>query len=115
MPRGSSPGEPAKGQPEAGPAGQLAIRLDKWLWQARFFKSRSLAAKAVEAGMRINGARVSKPALTLRPGDVVTFTQAREVRVVRMLAPGTRRGPASEARGLYEDLSPPRAGAAEAE
>lgn len=59
--------------------------------------------------MRINGQRVSKPSASLRPGDVVTFAQARLVRVVRVLAPGVRRGPASEARSLYEDLSPPAA------
>lgn len=89
--------------PDPGP-----IRLDKWLWHARFFKSRSLAAQAVGGGrMRLNAQPVAKPAAQLRPGDVLTFVQGERVRVVRMLAPGSRRGPAPEARGLYEDLSPP--------
>lgn len=84
------------------------IRLDKWLWQARFFKSRSLAAGLVSAGkVRVDGHPVSKPALSVGPGKVLTFTQARRVRVVKILACGTRRGPAPEAQALYEDLSPP--------
>ncbi|HHX88885.1 MAG TPA: RNA-binding S4 domain-containing protein [Paracoccus sp.] len=88
--------------PDPGP-----IRLDKWLWHARFFKSRSLAAQAVGGGrMRLNSQHVAKPAALLRPGDVLTFVQGERVRVVRMLAPGQRRGPAPEAQALYEDLSP---------
>ena len=82
------------------------IRLDKWLWQARFFKTRTLAADLVRGGrVRVNGARVSKPAQQVGPGDVLTFPQGRQVRVVRVTAPGERRGPASEAQTLYEDLT----------
>lgn len=81
------------------------IRIDKWLWQARFFKTRSLAAGVVSSGhLRLNGARMAKPGHDLRPGDVLTFPQAGHIRVVRVLAPGTRRGPAEEARTLYADL-----------
>lgn len=70
------------------------LRLDKWLWQARFFKTRSLAARQVSDGhVRINGTRTVKPAQTVSPGDVLTFPQARVVRVVRIVALGTRRGP----------------------
>lgn len=84
------------------------IRLDKWLWQARFFKTRGLSAKLVAGGhVRVNGMKVSKPAHAVGPGDVLTFPRARVVRVVRILAPGARRGPASEARTLYDDLDPP--------
>ena len=84
------------------------IRLDKWLWQARFFKTRSLSAKTVSAGnVRVNSLKVAKPAYGVGEGDVLTFPQARRVRVVRILACGTRRGPAPEAQALYEDLSPP--------
>lgn len=83
------------------------IRLDKWLWHARFFRSRSLAAAACGGRMRLNGQPVAKPAQPVRPGDVLTFVQADRVRVVRVLAPGTRRGPAPEAQALYDDLSPP--------
>lgn len=83
------------------------IRLDKWLWQARFFKSRALAAGVVKSGhLRVNGARAAKPSRTIRPGDVLTFRQARRVRIVRVIAPGTRRGPAPEAQTLYDDLTP---------
>ena len=83
------------------------LRLDKWLWQARFFKTRSLAAREVSAGhVRINGDKTDKPARVVGPGDVLTFAQARRVRVVRIEALGTRRGPASEAQTLYTDLSP---------
>ncbi len=84
------------------------LRLDKWLWYARFFKTRTLAAKLVSGGhVRVNGTRAQKPAQNLSPGDVLTFVQARQVRVVRVLALGTRRGPADEARALYQDMTPP--------
>lgn len=84
------------------------IRVDKWLWYARFFKSRGLAADAVTGGsVRVNGLRAGKPAQTVRPGDVLTFAQGKQIRVVRIEAPGTRRGPAPEAQALYTDLSPP--------
>ena len=82
------------------------LRLDKWLWQARFFKTRPLAAQVVQKGrIRINQVRVSKPHYRLRPGDVLTFPQGKVIRVVRVLALGTRRGPAPEAQTLYEDLA----------
>ena len=84
------------------------IRLDKWLWHARFFKTRSLAARVVASGaVRLNGNRVGKPAALVRPGDALTFPQGDRIRVVVILAPGTRRGPAPEAQALYEDRSPP--------
>jgi ribosome-associated heat shock protein Hsp15 len=85
-----------------------SIRLDKWLWQARFCKSRTLAAALVTEGrVRVNSERVTKPARAIGPGDVLTFPQGGAIRVVRVLAAGDRRGPASEAQGLYEDLSAP--------
>lgn len=84
------------------------IRLDKWLWQARFLKSRSLAAALVASGkLRVDATPVSKPSRTVGPGAVLTFPLGDRVRVVRILACGTRRGPAPEARALYDDLSPP--------
>ena len=91
------------------PLGEGPIRLDKWLWHARFFKSRSLAAEACGGPIRLNGQPVAKPSQSVKAGDVVTFVQGRQVRVVKMLAPGLRRGPAPEAQALYEDLSPPPA------
>ncbi|MCT4559611.1 MAG: RNA-binding S4 domain-containing protein [Pelagimonas sp.] len=84
------------------------LRIDKWLWHARFFKTRSLSAKQVSGGhCRVNGTPVAKPAYMVSPGDVLTFPQARDVRVIKIVALGDRRGPASEAQGLYEDLVPP--------
>ncbi|MEO1492539.1 MAG: RNA-binding S4 domain-containing protein [Pseudomonadota bacterium] len=86
------------------------IRLDKWLWYARFFKSRGLAADIVGGGhVRVNGDRVSKPSHAVRPGDVVTFPKLRDIRVIQIDAIGTRRGPAIEAQTLYTDLAPPEA------
>ncbi len=83
------------------------IRLDKWLWHARFFKSRSLAAGVVTGGkVRVDSQPVSKPARAVGPGDVLTFIQARETRVVKIMACGERRGPAPEAQALYEELTP---------
>jgi ribosome-associated heat shock protein Hsp15 len=83
-------------------------RLDKWLWHARFFKTRSLASKKVGEGkIRVNQQPVTKPAFTVSPDDVLTFSQGDRVRVVRVRAIATRRGPAPEAQALYEDLSPP--------
>jgi ribosome-associated heat shock protein Hsp15 len=83
------------------------LRLDKWLWYARFFKTRSLAARACAAGrMRINREVVSKSHATVKPGDVVTFPLGPLIRVIEIIALGMRRGPASEAQALYNDLAP---------
>lgn len=93
------------GQPDPG-AGRL--RADKWLWFARFFKTRSLAAKLCNGGVvRCSGTVVTKAHFPVKPGDVLTFPQGRHIRVVKVKALGARRGPAEEARTLYEDLSPP--------
>lgn len=87
-------------------------RVDKWLFFARVVKSRSLAAKLAQASrVRINGEKTDQAADIVRPGDTLTITLDRRILVYRVLAPGTRRGPAEEARKLYEDLSPPPAAA----
>ena len=84
------------------------LRLDKWLWQARFFKTRALAATLADRRkIRVNSTVVTKPHYRVRPGDVLTFPQGKAVRVVRVVDLGDRRGPASEARALYEDLEEP--------
>lgn len=84
------------------------LRLDKWLWYARFFKSRTLAATLCNAGrVRVDGQIVSKAHHKLRPGEVLTFPQGQQIRIVKVVALGTRRGPAVEAQTLYEDLKPP--------
>jgi ribosome-associated heat shock protein Hsp15 len=86
-----------------------ALRLDKWLWQARFFKSRSIAARyCAEGRLRVNGERVAKAHYLVRQGDVLTFPLGSHVRIVRIVELGRRRGPASEARTLYDDLDPPQ-------
>jgi ribosome-associated heat shock protein Hsp15 len=87
-----------------------ALRLDKWLWYARFCKSRSLAQKLCAAQkVRINRIVAAKAAAVVRPGDVLTFPQGSAIRVVKVLALGARRGPPMEARLLYEDLAPAEA------
>lgn len=91
-------------------AGAGDIRIDKWLWHARFFRARSAAAAAVTAGqVRVNGQRVTRPGRAVRPGDTLTFAQGSRVRLIRVLAPGLRRGPAAEAQALYADLDAPPA------
>lgn len=83
-------------------------RLDKWLWQARFFKSRTLAAKAVAARrVRVNQEVITKTHHKVREGDVLTFPQGGTVRVVRVRDFAASRGPAAVARGLYDDLNAP--------
>ncbi len=85
------------------------LRLDKWLWYARFFKSRSLATQLCSAGkLRIGGRIIDKPHHKVRIDDVLTFPQGRHIRVIKVLALASRRGPAPEAQALYEDLKPPQ-------
>ncbi len=84
-----------------------SIRIDKWLWHARFFKTRTLAASVVSGGkVRVDGTPVSKISRAVGPGMVLTFVKEGDVKVVKILACGERRGPAPEAQNLYEDLSP---------
>ena len=83
-------------------------RIDKWLFYARAVKSRSLAAKLVTAGrVRINRDKAAQPSDLVGPGDVLTITLDRTVHVWKVIGAGMRRGPAEEARRLYQDLSPP--------
>ena len=86
-------------------AAQPKLRLDKWLWQARFFKGRGDAADMVAEGyLRLNGTHCTKAGHAVAVGDILTFPQGKQIKVVRVLALGYRRGPASEAQALYEDL-----------
>lgn len=83
-------------------------RLDKWLWFARVAKSRTLSATLVTEGkVRVNGAKVAKPAHTVKLGDTVTIVMRQRMRVLRVLGMAQRRGSAEVAAGLFEDLSPP--------
>lgn len=93
------------GKPD--PAAAQRLRLDKWLWQARFFRSRSIAAEVIAEGhVRVNGTRISRPGRDVGAGDTLTFPQGNRIRVIRVLALGIRRGPATEAQELYLDLDP---------
>lgn len=94
-------------RPERNAADEAPARLDRWLWFARFFKSRSRATAFCETGrIRLNGTPIAKPHHSLRPGDVLTFALGPRVRVIRVVSSALRRGPAPEARRLYEDLTP---------
>jgi len=88
-------------------------RIDRWLWYARFFKTRTLAAKFVTDGrIRItrnnDTFRADKPSFLVRSADTLVFTRNDHLRIIDVLAFAERRGPASEAKMLYEDQSPPR-------
>lgn len=88
--------------------GDEKTRLDKWLWAARFYKTRALAAEAVTGGkVHLNGAR-TKPAKSLRVGDELTITQPPYERVVIVKGLSARRGPAREAALLYEETEESR-------
>src|SRR5688500_4058326 len=83
-------------------------RLDRWLFFSRAVKSRSLAQKFIETGaVRVNSERTVASDRRVGAGDVLTMTLHHQLKVWRVLDPGTRRGPAPEAATLYEDLSPP--------
>ena len=78
-------------------------RLDKWLFHARFYRTRPLAQAAAAKGkVRLNGRRVEKPAQAVKPGDVLTLPRSGEILAVRVLALAERRGSASQAQALYE-------------
>ena len=78
------------------------IRIDKWLWHARFYRSRAQAQQAAASGLlRLNGLRVEKASAGVRPGDILTLPRGREVFAVRIEAVALRRGPSAEARTLY--------------
>jgi ribosome-associated heat shock protein Hsp15 len=84
------------------------LRLDKWLWFARFAKTRSLAAKlCAGGGVTVGEAVVLKPGHFVRVGDALVVRQGRVLRRVSVLALGTRRGPPAEARSLYAEPEPP--------
>jgi ribosome-associated heat shock protein Hsp15 len=85
-------------------------RIDKWLFFARVVKSRSLAQKlAISGAVRVNREKIASASRLVRAGDVLTLSMPREIRVLKILDPGHRRGPASEARLLYEEIGAPAA------
>ncbi len=83
-------------------------RLDKWLWFARVVKTRSLAAALVSDGkVRVNRSKTDKPSHAVRAGDVLTISVGSRIRILEVVAPGAKRGTASDARALFKDLTPP--------
>ena len=98
-----APATPASAGPE-----EIGPRVDKWLWYARFFKTRTLASKLCNGGkLRVNRDPIAKAHYRVRRGDVLTFPQGGGIRVIEVREFGVRRGPAAEAQTLYEDLAPP--------
>jgi ribosomal 50S subunit-recycling heat shock protein len=88
---------------------EAAVRIDVWLWRARFFKTRSLAARVVDEGrVRLTRAgqetRIDKPARLVKPGDGLVFALGGRLTAVKVEAVGVRRGPPAEARALYSQL-----------
>jgi len=80
-------------------------RMDKWLFHARLYRTRALAQEAIAAGrVRLNGTKLDRPGHVLKAGDVLTLGKGAQVIAVRVLALAEKRGPAAEARGLYEVL-----------
>ncbi len=80
-----------------------ALRIDKWLWHARFCRTRKLAQIVASKGqVRVNGHRVEKAGARIRMGDIMTLVSGRQVMVIRVLGLGEKRGPAEMARTLYE-------------
>ncbi len=93
-------------KPEAKP--EACVRADVWLWRARFFKTRTLAARALaEGAVRLSRGpatrALDKPGATLKPGDGLSLVRAGKVVTILVVAAGTRRGPPEEARLLYRD------------
>lgn len=85
-----------------------ALRIDKWLWHARFRKTRGLAQDLCTGGhVTLNGATIAKPSVLVRPGDQLELILGPYRRRVRVVALGQRRGPAPEAQALYEEIEPP--------
>jgi ribosome-associated heat shock protein Hsp15 len=84
-----------------------SVRLDRWLWAARFYKTRSLAHAACEGGKVDVNSQAAKPSRAVRVGDCLHLTLGERRRKLVVTALSERRGPATEARALYEDHSPP--------
>jgi|SRR6056300_546095 len=96
------------------PTTSAPMRADKWLWHARFFKTRTLATRFVGNGnLRINATKQTRTSAQLRVGDVLVFGLNDHIRTIEVVALSSRRGPAPEAQTLYIDRDPPRPKTAE--
>jgi len=99
-------GRPADSPGDGPPAAPDRQRLDRWLWHARLVRTRGATAALADAGyVRVNGARVDAPGHQVRAGDVITVALDRRVRVLKVRAFAERRGPATVAATLYEELT----------
>ena len=82
------------------------VRLDKWLWYCRFYKSRTSASQHIKSGkFRVNGLKVKKAAMLLKQGDVIMFSHGSELKIVKVLDFGKQRGSLLQALDLYEDVT----------
>ena len=84
-----------------------ALRIDKWLWYGRFFKSRSIASRFIaKRRVRVNNRRINKSSQLLKIGDILTFSIEAKLFIIRVVGLGSRRGPRKEANMLYMDITP---------
>ena len=82
------------------------LRVDRWLWHARFYRSRAQAQQAAASGLlRLNGVRLEKPSVPVQPGDVLTLPRGREILAIRIEALAERRETAPAAQKLYRILT----------
>lgn len=87
----------------------LSQRIDKWLWHARLYKTRSIAQKQVATGkIRVDREKISSPSRKVTTGNVLTITRERDIKIIEIIGISDRRGPYSEAQLLYNDMSPPK-------
>ena len=85
-----------------------SVRVDRWLWAARVFRSRSLAAEACDGGKVVVNGNAAKAHKLVRPADEIEITLSGGKRTLKVRGTAERRGPASVARLLYDDLTPPK-------
>lgn len=84
-------------------------RIDKWLWHARLYKTRSIAQKQVTTGkIRVDREKISSPSRKVVIGNVLTITRERDIKIIEIAGFAERRGPFSQAQLLYKDLTPPK-------
>lgn len=87
----------------------LSQRIDKWLWHARLYKTRSIAQKQVATGkIRVDREKISSPSRKVTTGNVLTITRERDIKIIEIVGIADRRGPYSQAQLLYHDMSPPK-------
>lgn len=89
------------------------MRIDKWLWAARFFKTRSLAVRACDLGRVLSAGQTAKPSREVRPGDLLRVTTERGDFEIEVLALSEIRGPAAQAQMLYQETEASQAARAQ--